>query len=112
MLSAMNLWVLTFVASTALAAAGFVVVAVLWLKKLRETLAIALGETASQQVRTAQRLGEAIAQLQHRQHLNEQRIQALADANIRLRQEVTALTAKLEPADSEQPPATPTRLIH
>lgn len=108
----MTLWAIAFIASTGIAAAGFVVVAVLWLKRLRETLASALGETASQQIRTAQRLSEALASLQRQQNLSQQRLQTLTEANIRMRQELNDLAGKVEMTDRDQQITPPSRLIH
>jgi len=108
----MSIWALTFVASTALAALGFVVVAIVWLKKLRETLSVMLGETAGQQVRTAQRFGETIARMQQQQQLYEQRLQTLTEANLRMRQDLNHLAGKVEPAENETPPSSGSRLLH
>lgn len=109
----MSIWVIAFAASTALACAGFVVVAVLWLKKLRDTLASALKETASQQLRTSQRFGETIAQMQRKQQLYEQRLQTLTEANIRMRQELNLVAGKIEIEEhAEKAPASSSRLFH
>jgi len=108
----MTEWAIAFIASTGLAAAGFVVVAVLWLKKLREALAITLGETAGQQVRTAQRLSETMAAMQRRQHLSEQRLQTLTEANIHMRHELNELAGKVEMTEREHDSNLPSRLIH
>jgi len=108
----MTEWAIAFIASTGLAAAGFVVVAVMWLKKLRETLALTLGETAGQQIRTAQRLSETIATLQRQQTLYQQRLQTLTDANIHMRQELNDLAGKVEMTERDQSPTLPSRMIH
>ena len=109
----MTEWAIAFIASTALAAIGFVVVAVLWLKKLRDTLSLALGETAGQQIRSSQRISETISALQRRQQLSEQRLQTLTEANIRMRQELNELAGKVELTDRDQPTSTlPSRMIH
>ncbi len=96
-------WIIGFTAITALSATGFVVVAVLWLKRLRETVSSALAEAANQQVRTAQRLGDALAQLQKQQHNYDQQLHNLAQAGLRLRQELVNVTAKLEHNQAEAP---------
>lgn len=108
----MNAWAILFIASTVLAALGFVAVAVLWLKKLREALSIALGETAHQQVRTAQRFGETLAEMQRHQRLYEQRLQTLTEANIHMRQELNALAGKIELSERSQDEFRGSRLIH
>ncbi len=97
-------FVLAFALVTAIAATGFVVVAVMWLRKLRETVSTALTEVASQQVRTAQRVGEAVAQIQKQQHSNEQQLQNLAQANMRMRQDLVNVAHKLEHREMEQHP--------
>ncbi len=109
----MEIWVIAFVASTALAAAGFVVVAVLWLKKLRDALAGALGDASAQQLRTSQRFGETIAQMQRKQQLYEQRLTTLTEANIRMRQELNLIAGKIEVAEhAEKSPASSSRMLH
>ncbi len=98
----MDIWVISFVVSTALAATGFVVVAVVWLKKLRETLSGTLAETVSQQVRNAQHVSETLTELQLHQQLYEQRLQTLTEANIRMRQDLNEMANKVALSESEQ----------
>lgn len=105
-------WVLAFAAFTALAATGFVVVAVLWLKKLRETVSTTLGETAGQQIRTAQRLSEAIGQTQKQQQQHEQRLQTLLQANMRLRQDLSTIIARMETNERERQSQPDDRTLH
>lgn len=92
----MQEWMLVFSAVTGLSAAGFVVVAVLWLRKLRETVSQALTESANQQVQTAQRFSEAIAQVQKQQRGYEQQLQTLAQANAQLRQGLVSVASQLQ----------------
>ncbi len=107
------MWPIVFMISTGLAAAGFVVVAVLWLKKLRETLATALGETANQHIKSTQRLGEAITRLQRHQQTQDERLQILAEANLRLRQELNEMAGRLElMSESEPDTRPPSRMVH
>lgn len=89
-------WIVVFAAITAVSATGFVVVAVMWLRKLRETVSISLAEAANQQVRSAQRLGEALAQVQKQQSHYDQQLQNLAQAGLRLRQELVTVNERLE----------------
>lgn len=89
-------WIVVFAAITAVSATGFVVVAVMWLRKLRETVSTSLAEAANQQVRTAQRLGDALGQVQKQQHNYDQQLQNLAQAGLRLRQEIVNVNARLE----------------
>lgn len=109
----MSVLALTFVASTALAALGFVAFAVFWLRRLRDTLSLTLGETAGHQIRSSQRFGETLAQMLKQMRLYEQRLQTLTEANIRMRQDLNELAGKLDHAEREQqePPAG-SRLLH
>lgn len=89
-------WMFLFAGTTALSAAGFVCVAVIWLRKLRETVSATLSESAGQQVLTAQRMSETIAHLQKQQDGYNQQIQALAQASLRLQQELSLVANRIE----------------
>ncbi len=89
-------WTLYLVPFSIATTLAFVAVTVLWLRKLRETVALALTESASQQVRTAQRLGDALAQIQKQQRAYEQQLQLLAQANTQLRQGLVNVATRLE----------------
>ncbi|MFA6280199.1 MAG: hypothetical protein WC612_05360 [Bdellovibrionales bacterium] len=108
----MSLWGLVFVISTGAAACAFVVVAVLWLKKLRETLAVTLGETASQQIKTAQRLSDTLASLERQQQRYEQRLETLTEASLRMRQDINHLDGRLEMTERDLNPSSTPRLLH
>ncbi len=108
----MNGWVLALAVSTALVATGFVVVAVLWLKKLRQTVASALSEAAHQQVRVAQRLSENVGQVQKQQRNLEQQMQNLVQANVKLRQDVAAIATRVEHSEREHFPMPMDRTVH
>ena len=108
----MPYWVLLLAVSTTLAATGFVVVAVLWLKKLRQTVQTAMGDIASQQVLNAQRLSETIGQLQKQQRTLETQIQNLAQANDRLRQDMTAIATRVEHSEREMAQSSSARILH
>jgi len=69
---------------------------------LRETVSSALTEAAGQQIRTAQRLGESIAQLQKQQDGYNQQINVLAQAGMRLQQELSNVASRLENTQVEQ----------
>ena len=97
----MIIWILAFAAATALSATAFVVVAVLWLRRLRETVSAALNDSATQQLRTAQKLGEAIANVQKQQRNYEQQLHDLAQASLKLRRELTTVAHRLETSDAE-----------
>lgn len=94
-------WIVVLTAVTATSVTGFVVVAVLWLRKLREAVSATLAESANQQVRTAQRLSEALAQVQKQQHNYDQQLQNLAQANVQLRQGLLNVATRLENSQSD-----------
>jgi hypothetical protein len=98
---AMQDWLIAFTAMTALSATGFVVVAVLWLRKMRETVSKALAEGANQQVRMAQRLADALSQVQKQHHNYDQQLQNLAEAGLRLRQELVNVSTRLEHSQAD-----------
>ena len=103
---------ITLIVSTLCAATGFVVVAILWLRKLRDALAMTLGENAGTQIRTTQRLTMTIEQLLHRQELYEKRLHTLTDANIKMRQDLNLLAERVALSESEQPPFPRDRVVH
>jgi len=105
-------WIIIFAAVTAVSATGFVVVAVLWLRRLRETVSTALAEAANQQVRTAQRLSDALAQVQKQQHNYEQQLQNLAQAGLRLRQEIVNVSSRLEHRQQSESPVRGDQTLH
>ncbi len=109
-MSDMSNWTLACTAITALSATGFVVVAVMWLRRLRETMANALTEAASQQVRTAQRMAESLAQVQKQQQNYEQQIQMLAQANAQLRQGLVNVATRLD--NNQSDPARNDHTLH
>jgi len=81
---------------TAFSAAGFIIIAGLWLRRIRETMSSALAEAANQQVRTAQRMAEALAQVQKQQQNYEQQMQMLIQANAQLRQGLVNMATRLD----------------
>jgi len=97
----MLIWIVAFSGTIAISAAAFVAVAVIWLRKLRMTVLMTFAETAAHQVRTAQKLGDAVGQLQKQQRTYEQQLHNLAQANLKLRQELTSVAHQLEQADLE-----------
>lgn len=108
----MTIWAIALILSTSIAAVGCAVVAVVWLKKFRDTLAVALGETAGQQVRTAQRLSESLAQLQRQQTAYDKRIQSLTEANLILQRELNHLADKVETNEQRQITTSVSRVLH
>jgi hypothetical protein len=96
-------WFMVCAAITAFSVTGFVIIAVMWLKKLRESVGTALAETATQHIRTSQRFGEEIDEMRKRQTQYEQQIQTLAQAGLRLRQELVNVSTKIESSHVEAP---------
>ena len=90
------------IAASTLSVTGLLVVAALWMKKLRDTVAQALTEAASQQVRNAQRVAEALGQVQKQQRNYEQQLQLLAQANTQLRQGLVSMATRLEHSGDAQ----------
>ena len=88
--------ILGFAAVTAVSAVGFVVIAALWLRKMRDSMSAALTESANRQVQTAQRFSEAIAQVQKQQRSYEQQLQILEQANSQLRQGLVTVATQLQ----------------
>lgn len=99
-------------ASTTFAAIGFVAVAVLWLKKLRDTVSTALGETAGQQLRSNQRITETLTKLQQQQDHYEQKLQVLGEVNARLRKDIRQLADKDGSSEDTLKPRMHSRLLH
>lgn len=98
----MLIWIIAFAGSTALAAAIFVGVGVMWMRKLRDTVSSTLTEAATQQIRTAQKLGDAVTQVQKQQRTYDQQLQNLAQANLRLRQELATVAHRLEHTEAAE----------
>lgn len=92
----MQEWMLALAAVTGLSATAFVVVAVLWLRKLRETVSASLAESANQQIQTARRFADAIAEVQKQQRNCEQQLMTLAQANTQLRQGLVTVASQLQ----------------
>ena len=89
-------WFIVCAAVTALSITGFMVLGALWLRRMRESVAVALTESANQQVRTAQRLSDAMDEIQKQQRQCEQQIHTLAQAGLRLRQELVNISTRIE----------------
>jgi len=97
----MLLWVFIFAGATAFCAAAFMAVAVMWLRKLRVTVSTAMHDSADRQVLSAQKLGDAIVQLQKQQRAYEQQLHSLAQASLKLRQELTSVAHRLEQGEPD-----------
>ncbi len=94
-------WLFLFAGAVALSAIGFVCVAVIWLRKLHDTVSVALSEAAKQQINTAQRMSDAIAQVQKQQDNYNQQIQMLAQAGLRLQREISNVSSRIGDARAE-----------
>ena len=86
---------------TASSFAIFVVIAILWLRKWRENVVNAMAETANQNIRTAQRLSESIAQLQKQQRSYEDQLLALSQSNVQLRQGLVNVATRLDHSQAD-----------
>jgi mRNA-degrading endonuclease RelE of RelBE toxin-antitoxin system len=75
-----------FAAVTALSATGFVLITVLWLRRMRESVSTTVADATNQQIRTIVRLGDALAHVQKQQRNYEQQLQSHAEVCLRLRQ--------------------------
>jgi len=84
-----------FTAAIAVSTAGFVFFAILWLRRLRDTVSAALSEAAKQQIHSMKRMGESIARLEKQQENYTLQINALAQAGLRLQQELSNVSALL-----------------
>ncbi len=81
---------------TALSVVSLIAVGVLWLQRWRSAIVSTLAETANQNIRTAQRLGEAIAQIQKQQRNYEEQINNLAQTSAQLRQGLMTVATRLD----------------
>jgi hypothetical protein len=96
--------------TTAVSAAGFVVIAVLWLKKLREAVSTAIGETAHQQIRAAQNLGDSISKMQKQLRLHDQQFQTLALSHSRIKHDLESIAGRMDPEAAEVDDPAPCRV--
>lgn len=86
---------------TAVSISGLVVIAAVWLRKWREIVISNMAEMANQNIRTAQRLGDTIAQLQKQQRTYEDQLQVLSQANAQLRQGLVNVATRLDNSQTE-----------
>jgi len=89
-------WVLVLTVASTFSALGFIIIGILWLRKLRETVSVALTEAARHQVRSSQRLSDAVDQLQKQQRGHEQQLQILSQSNMQLRQGLTTVASRID----------------
>jgi succinyl-CoA synthetase alpha subunit len=95
-------WIVACAVATAVSAAVFVTCAVLWLRKLRETVSSALTDASQHQNDTAEQLSQALALVQKQQRTYEVQLHGLAQAGVKLRQDLASVSQRLEHADHEQ----------
>ncbi len=76
--------------------AGGVAAAVFWLKKLRETVLISMMEMTGHQIRATKHINDALDRLQKHQDAISRQIHALTEEELRLKQELSAVSSRLE----------------
>ena len=91
---------------------GVVVVAGLFVRRQRLNLARVLNETTQQHLTTAQQLAGAIEAMQRQQRQHEQQLQNVAQATLRLRQDVVTLNKRIEREQNEVPQSSGDRVLH
>jgi hypothetical protein len=96
----MNAWInlptLIMLSIMVAGAAGFVVGAMLWLKRLRANLASAVSEALARQITHGQKVEEALSVLQQNQKKMEGQVLLLAEAQTRARNDINALAQRFE----------------
>ncbi|HVY12243.1 MAG TPA: hypothetical protein VHB73_01605 [Alphaproteobacteria bacterium] len=109
----MTPFLIAALAIMALAAAAFVVGAMLWLRRLRTQLSGSLRETLTRQINHGQKVEEALSFLQRNQKQMETQVGALADAQGRARADINLLREKLEQREiSAESSAAQGRILH
>lgn len=91
---------------------GVVVVAAHFVRKQRVSLVRALNQSTGQNLGTAQQLANAIETMQRQQRQHEQQLQNVAQATLRLRQDVVTLNKRMEREQAEVPQPTGDRVLH
>lgn len=78
------------------AALAFVLGAMLWLKRLRASLAGVVSEALSRQIQHGQKVEEALCVMQQKQKKIEEQLHVLAQAQSRARADINALAHRFE----------------
>ncbi len=92
---------------------GVAALAAIFVRRQRVALVRALQDAAQLQVGTVQQLTSTIDHLQRQQRQHEQQLQNVAQATLRLRQDLAAFNKRLEREQEETAPrATGDRVIH
>ena len=92
------------------AAGGFVIGAMLWLKRLRANLSAAVSEALTRQLAHGQKVEEALVQLQQNQKKMEGQVLILAEAQRNARQDINTLAQRFELSNDANTPLN--RVIH
>lgn len=92
----LNVPTLIILAIMIIAVSGFVVGAMLWLKRLRANLASAVSEALARQITHGQKVEEALAVLQQNQKKMEGQVLLLAEAQTRARNDINTLAQRFE----------------
>lgn len=111
--SIINLPTLIMLGIMIVAAGGFVVGAMLWLKRLRANLASAVSEALARQITHGQKVEEALSVLQQNQKKMEGQVLLLAEAQTRARNDINALAQRFEQREvSAEAQNQTSRVIH
>lgn len=94
-------WLYFLTAAVALSTAVFVCFAVLWLLSMRRTVAAALSEASRQQNYSMEHMSDSIAQLQKQQEHYTHQLGVLAQAGLKLQQELSTVSELLTHARAE-----------
>jgi hypothetical protein len=97
-----NLPTLIMLGIMVVAAACFVLGAMLWLKRLRANLACAVSEALARQITHGQKVEEVLDVLQHNQKKMEGQVLLLAEAQSRARNDINALAQRFEQREVAQ----------
>ncbi len=109
----MNLPTLIMLGIMVVAAGGFVLGAMLWLKRLRANLATAVSEALTRQITHGQKVEEALTVLQQNQKKMEGQVLLLAEAQTRARNDINALAQRFEQREVSAEGGTHTsRVLH
>jgi Flp pilus assembly protein TadB len=81
---------------SALSAVGFAFVCLLWMRTLKERVAVALREAARQQITTSQRMAETLAEIQKQQKGYQQQLVDLYQAHKNLRDGLVTVANRVD----------------
>lgn len=98
--------------TAAFTALGIVIMLVRQVRVLKRSLVTALNETAEHQIRTTQKLADAITTLQKQQKLYEQQLLAIAQAGQKLREDITIVARHIDRSRGDEAETTGQRVLH